>query len=115
MSWGVPEYTAEFPSTNPYGNYTVVDTVPKELLHMVDSHWYQFPPMNPLWHGLVGMYTTIMGLLAVAGNFIVIWVFMNTKSLRTPANLLVVNLALSDFTMMFFMIFWYMTLMFTSL
>ena len=103
MSWGVPEYTAEFPSTNPYGNYTVVDTVPKELLHMVDSHWYQFPPMNPLWHGLVGMYTTIMGLLAIAGNFIVIWVFMNTKSLRTPANLLVVNLALSDFTMMFFM------------
>ncbi|ROT66575.1 rhodopsin [Penaeus vannamei] len=91
------------PSTNPYGNYTVVDTVPKELLHMVDSHWYQFPPMNPLWYSLVGFWMVVMGCLSVAGNFVVIWVFMNTKSLRTPANLLVVNLAMSDFLMMFTM------------
>jgi len=45
----------------------------------------------------------VMGFLSVAGNFVVIWVFMNTKSLRSPANMFVVNLALSDFLMMFFM------------
>ncbi|XP_063615489.1 rhodopsin-like [Penaeus indicus] len=104
MSWNSADMGSNvLPSTNPYGNYTVVDTVPKELLHMVDSHWYQFPPMNPLWYSLVGFWMVIMGCLSVAGNFVVIWVFMNTKSLRTPANLLVVNLAMSDFLMMFTM------------
>ncbi|KAK4296001.1 hypothetical protein Pmani_031468 [Petrolisthes manimaculis] len=91
------------PSTNPFGNYTVVDTVPKEILHMIDPHWYQFPPMNPLWYSLVGFWVVMMGCLSVAGNFVVLWVFMTTKSLRTPANLLVCNLALSDFLMMFCM------------
>ncbi|XP_069990569.1 rhodopsin-like [Penaeus vannamei] len=42
----------------------------------------------------------IMGSLSLAGNCVVIWVFMNTKALRSPANLLVVNLAISDFFMM---------------
>lgn len=87
-------------STNPWGNFTLVDTVPKEILPWVDPHWYQFPPMNPLWYGLLGFFITVMGFLSIAGNLIVIWVFMNTKSLRTPANLLVVNLATSDFLMM---------------
>ncbi|XP_064084716.1 rhodopsin-like [Macrobrachium nipponense] len=88
------------PSTNPYGNYTVVDTVPQHLLHLVDVHWYQFPPMNPLWYNLIAVWMVVMGLLAIGGNFVVIWVFMNTKSLRTPANMYVVNLAFSDFGMM---------------
>ncbi|XP_042243073.1 rhodopsin-like [Homarus americanus] len=88
------------PSTSPYGNYTVVDTVPKGILHMVDPHWYQFPPMNPLWYGLVGFWMVVMGTLSVFGNFVVIWVFTNTNSLRSPANLLVVNLAVPDFFMM---------------
>ncbi|KAK7008556.1 Melanopsin [Halocaridina rubra] len=102
MSWNNPAISGDYalPSTNPFGNYTVVDTVPKELLHMVDAHWYQFPPMNPLWYSLVGFFMVVMGTLSIVGNFVVIWVFMNTKSLRTPANLLVVNLALSDFLMM---------------
>uniref|UniRef100_A0A481C576 Melanopsin isoform 1 n=1 Tax=Sus scrofa TaxID=9823 RepID=A0A481C576_PIG len=90
-------------STNPYGNFTVVDMAPKEILHMVDAHWYQYPPLNPLWYALVGLWVGVMGCLSIAGNFVVIWVFMNTKSLRTPANLLVVNLAISDFLMMFTM------------
>lgn len=88
------------PSTNPFGNYTVVDKVPEELLHMIHPHWYQFPPMNPLWYKLVFFYMFVMGTLSVCGNFVVIWVFMNTKSLRTPSNLYVVSLAVSDFIMM---------------
>ncbi|XP_042894059.1 rhodopsin-like [Penaeus japonicus] len=104
MSWNNQEMEDNtLPSTNPYGNLTVVDTAPKEILHMVDAHWYQFPPMNPLWYSLVGFWIVVMGCLSLAGNFVVIWVFMNTKSLRTPANLLVVNLAVSDFLMMFTM------------
>lgn len=29
-----------------YGNWTVVDKVPQDMLSLVDAHWYQFPPMN---------------------------------------------------------------------
>ncbi|XP_068226608.1 rhodopsin-like [Palaemon carinicauda] len=103
MSWNNQQLDYGLPSTNPYGNFTVVDMAPKEILHMIDPHWYQYPPLNPLWYGLVMLWVGVMGCLAIAGNFVVIWVFMNTKSLRTPANLLVVNLAISDFLMMFCM------------
>lgn len=82
------------------GNITVVDKVPPELLHLVDAHWYQFPPMNPLWHGIFGFFLTILGIVSIAGNGMVIYIFSTTKSLRSPSNLLVVNLAFSDFCMM---------------
>ncbi|ETN59673.1 rhodopsin [Anopheles darlingi] len=84
-------------------NVTVVDKVPPEMLHMVDAHWYQFPPMNPLWHSILGFAIFILGVVSIIGNGCVIYIFTNTKSLRTPSNLLVVNLAFSDFLMMFTM------------
>ncbi|XP_066941464.1 rhodopsin-like [Macrobrachium rosenbergii] len=102
MSWyDQPDYAIS--STNPYGNLTAVDMAPKEILHMVDPHWYQFPPLNPLWYALVGLWIGVTGCLSIAGNFVVMWVFMDTKSLRTPANMLIINLAISDFLMMFTM------------
>ncbi|XP_075235962.1 rhodopsin-like [Lycorma delicatula] len=85
------------------GNQTVVDKVLPEMLHMVDSHWYQFPPMNPLWHDLLGFAIGLLGFISIAGNGMVIYIFSTTKSLRTPSNLFVVNLAFSDFCMMFTM------------
>ncbi|XP_065090209.1 opsin-1-like [Ochlerotatus camptorhynchus] len=84
-------------------NLTVVDRVPADMLHMVDAHWYQFPPMNPLWHSLLGFAIAILALISVIGNGMVVYIFTNTKTLRTPSNLLVVNLAFSDFLMMFCM------------
>lgn len=81
-------------------NHTVVDNVPVDMLHMIDPHWYQFPPMNPLWHGLLGFMIGILGFISIVGNGMVIYIFMTTKSLKTPSNLLVVNLAFSDFLMM---------------
>lgn len=86
-----------------FGNQTVVDKVPPEMLYLVDSHWYQFPPLNPLWHSLLGFAIGLLGFISVAGNGMVIYIFSSTKSLRTPSNLLVVNLAFSDFLMMFCM------------
>ncbi|XP_046735151.1 rhodopsin [Diprion similis] len=86
-----------------FGNQTVVDKVPAEMLHLVDSHWYQFPPMNPLWHGILGFVIACLGFVSVVGNGMVVYIFCSTKTLRTPSNLLVVNLAFSDFLMMFTM------------
>nr|QIW86046.1 opsin L13 [Neogonodactylus oerstedii] len=89
--------------TNPFGNYTVVDIVPDDMLHLIDNHWYQFPPLNPMWHGLVAFFVAFCAIFSLSGNLTVMYMFFTTKSLQTPANILVVNLALSDFTLMFCM------------
>lgn len=84
-----------------YGtNLTVVDKVLPDMLHMVDAYWYQFAPMNPLWHGILGFVIGVLGVISIIGNGMVIYIFSSTKSLKTPSNLLVVNLAFSDFFMM---------------
>ncbi|KAL3282942.1 hypothetical protein HHI36_006100 [Cryptolaemus montrouzieri] len=85
------------------GNLTVVDKVLPDMLHLVHPHWYSFPPMNPLWHGLLGFMIGVLGFISITGNGMVINIFCGAKSLRTPSNLLVVNLAFSDFLMMFTM------------
>lgn len=99
-----PSFSAySWASQGGFGNQTVVDKVPPEMLYLVDAHWYQFPPMNPLWHSLLGFMMCILCFIAVVGNGMVVYIFSCTKSLRTPSNLLVVNLAFSDFLMMFTM------------
>uniref|UniRef100_A0A336M3P1 CSON008077 protein n=1 Tax=Culicoides sonorensis TaxID=179676 RepID=A0A336M3P1_CULSO len=85
------------------GNLTVVDKVPEDMRYLVDSHWYQFAPLNPLWHSVLGFSIFMLGMIAMVGNGMVIYIFTSTKSLRSPSNLLVVNLAFSDFLMMFCM------------
>ncbi|KAJ3634163.1 hypothetical protein MTP99_011068 [Tenebrio molitor] len=98
---GEPNFVAWAAQRSGYGgNLTVVDKVPPDMLHLVDAHWYQFPPMNPLWHGILGFVIGVLGFISVVGNGMVIYIFSSTKSLRTPSNLLVVNLAFSDFLMM---------------
>ena len=82
------------------GNISVVDTVLPDMRHMVDDYWYQFPPLNPLWHAILGFVIGVLGFVSITGNSMVIYIFGSTKSLRTPSNLLVVNLAFSDFLMM---------------
>jgi len=61
---------------------------------------YQFPPLNPLWHAILGFVIGVLGCISVVGNGMVIYIFCSTKSLRTPSNLLIVNLAFSDFCLM---------------
>lgn len=91
----------QVPGVNMFGaNMTVVDKVPAEMLPLVDAHWYQFPPMNPLWHSILGFMIFCLGIVSAIGNGLVIYIFTSTKTLRTPSNLLVVNLAFSDFMMM---------------
>ncbi|XP_077555098.1 ocellar opsin-like [Haemaphysalis longicornis] len=89
--------------TTPYArNGTVVENVPEDLIHMVHPHWYRFPPMNPLWHSLLGFAMIVLGIISIAGNTMVIYIMTTTKTLRTPTNMLIVNLAFSDWCMMAF-------------
>lgn len=70
------------------------------MLHLVDSYWQRYPPMDPIWAKLLGVFVFLQILLSFVGNGMVVYIFSTTKSLRTPANLLVLNLAFSDFCMM---------------
>nr|WAB24747.1 rhodopsin [Haliotis discus hannai] len=74
------------------------------VTHLYDSwedifihpHWKSFPPIPDVWHYTIGVYITAVGITGVIGNLIVIYIFSKTKGLRTPSNMFVVNLALSD-------------------
>ncbi|CAD7092090.1 unnamed protein product [Hermetia illucens] len=82
------------------GNSSVVDKVTPDMIHLVDPYWYQWPPMDPMWNMIFGLLLTIIGIIAVIGNGVVLYIFSTTKSLRTPANLLVMNLAFCDMCIM---------------
>lgn len=86
-----------------FKNLSVVDKVPPDMIHLIDTYWYQFPPLDPMWHMVLGLVMIILGLMGWCGNGVVVYVFLLTPSLRTPSNLLVVNLAFSDFIMMVIM------------
>ncbi|KAK9308823.1 hypothetical protein QLX08_001252 [Tetragonisca angustula] len=98
-----PSYEAYSYGGSKFGNQTVVDKVPPDMLHLIDAHWYQYPPLNPMWHGILGFVIGLLGFVSVSGNGMVVYIFLSTKSLRTPSNLFVINLAISDFCMMFSM------------
>ncbi|XP_037945297.1 opsin Rh6-like [Teleopsis dalmanni] len=84
-------------------NKSLADFVPSEIYHMIDPYWYSWPPMEPMWFGVIGFFVSILGVMSLSGNFIVMYIFTSSKSLRTPSNMFVVNLAFSDFMMMFTM------------
>merc|ERR1711973_888492 len=58
--------------------------IPEEVMPVINQHWAQFPPQHPLIPHIFG----------------ILFFFLKTKSLRTPTNMFVVNLALSDCVMM---------------
>nr|BAQ54939.1 opsin, rhodopsin-7 like [Indolestes peregrinus] len=71
-----------------------------EDLLQINPHWLQFPPPHPVSHYVLGVLYTILMTVGVTGNCLVIYMFCRCKSLRTPANILVTNLAVSDSLMM---------------
>ncbi|XP_076678582.1 long wavelength sensitive opsin 2 isoform X1 [Andrena cerasifolii] len=83
-----------------FNNHTVVSKVPEDMLHLIDTYWVRFPPLHPIWHKILGLVMIVLGIIGWCGNGVVVYVFIMTPGLRTPSNLLVVNLAFSDFLMM---------------
>lgn len=90
-----PQFAAQYG-----GNGSVVDKVTPDMKHLIHPYWNQFPPMDPMWAKLLGAWLALLCVLSFVGNGVVVYVFTTTKSLRTPANLLILNLAFSDFCMM---------------
>jgi len=79
---------------------TMIDMVPDHLKAYVDQHWAKYPPVNPMWHYVLGIIYIFLLALAITGNGLVVSLFLKHDPIKTPSNFLVVNLALSDLIML---------------
>ncbi|XP_052566718.1 opsin, ultraviolet-sensitive isoform X1 [Culex pipiens pallens] len=66
----------------------------------INPFWLQFEPPSPVAHYALGFVYFLMMVWGLFGNVLVIFMFFKFKSLRTPANYLVINLAVADFLIM---------------
>nr|QWV42726.1 ultraviolet sensitive opsin [Trox sp. CRS 2021] len=70
-----------------------------ELVH-IPEHWLTYPEPEASIHYLLAIVYIGFFLMSMIGNGLVLWGFTGAKSLRTPSNMFVVNLAFCDFMMM---------------
>ncbi|XP_061787954.1 melanopsin-A-like [Nerophis lumbriciformis] len=62
---------------------------------------YPFPTVDVPAHAhyTIGVVILAVGITGILGNFLVIYVFCRSRSLRTPSNIFIINLAVTDFFM----------------
>ncbi|XP_003466192.2 melanopsin [Cavia porcellus] len=65
--------------------------------------WIPFPTVDVPAHAhyTLGAVILLVGLTGMLGNLTVIYTFCRSRGLRTPANMFIINLAVSDFLMSF--------------
>lgn len=71
----------------------------RELQCVVNPHWLEFDPPSHLSHLVLAAIYIVVLIVGCFGNGLVIYLFASSRSLRTPSNLFILNLALSDFCM----------------
>nr|BAO03859.1 UVopsin1 [Sogatella furcifera] len=79
---------------------TLIWNVPLEELEHVPEHWFNHPAPEPIYNYILGLVYMFYMFFSFVGNGLVIWIFSSAKSLRTPSNMFVVNLAICDLLMM---------------
>ncbi|XP_067648464.1 uncharacterized protein Rh7 [Eurosta solidaginis] len=77
-----------------YGEYDVT------YIAKVNPFWLQFDPPSKRTFYIMAIVYAILTSIGCLGNSLVIYMFLRCKSLRTPANTLVINLAVSDLLML---------------
>ena len=63
-----------------------MDGFPDELREVVHEHWGTFPPQHPMIVDFFGILFFFFWCIAFFGNGCVIYIFLTTKSLRTPVS-----------------------------
>ncbi|XP_022247174.1 rhodopsin, GQ-coupled-like [Limulus polyphemus] len=69
------------------------------VYHGVFGHWCGYSAITSEIHFVVGSFLLLIGVAGIAGNGLVILVLTRYRRLRTPANRLLGNLAVSDLLM----------------
>ncbi|XP_053731261.1 melanopsin-A isoform X5 [Synchiropus splendidus] len=75
--------------------------LPARLNQEVMSPENPFPTVDVPDHAhyTIGSFILAIGITGTVGNFLVIYAFRRSRSLRTPANMFIVNLAIADLLM----------------
>ncbi|XP_026134389.1 melanopsin-A-like [Carassius auratus] len=82
--------------------YKLVDLPPTTTsVAMVEESVYPFPTVDVPDHAhyTIGAVILTVGITGMLGNFLVVYAFSRSRTLRTPANLFIINLAITDFLM----------------
>ncbi|CAG9769354.1 unnamed protein product [Ceutorhynchus assimilis] len=72
----------------------------EEYIYDINIHWLKFNPPKSSHFIILGVLYIVIMTFGCMGNGLVVFLFCRSKSLRTPANMLIVNLAVSDFLML---------------
>ncbi|XP_017862838.1 PREDICTED: opsin Rh4 [Drosophila arizonae] len=73
--------------------------VPPDQIQYIPEHWLtQLEPPASM-HYMLGVFYIFLFCASTVGNGMVIWIFSTSKSLRTPSNMFVLNLAVLDLIM----------------
>jgi len=75
------------------------DLIPKDVAALAHDHWLDQPPAHPFINDFVAILFAVLVVVNVFGNCCTLYCYLKEPSLRKPSNLLVVNLAISDMTM----------------
>lgn len=73
--------------------------VPIESLHMIHPYWRGFRAPPTYHHALFFIVYLALFSFSIFGNGMVVWIFSTSKSLRTPSNYFIINLAIFDLCM----------------
>nr|CAI5817365.1 unnamed protein product [Callosobruchus analis] len=68
----------------------------EEQILDINIHWLKFDAPNDISFYALGTTYMLFIVVGFTGNLLVIFLFARCKSLRTPANYLIVNLAITD-------------------
>ncbi|XP_019749306.1 melanopsin-A-like [Hippocampus comes] len=63
------------------------------------SHLFPTVDVPDHAHYTIGVVILFVGITGILGNFLVIYAFCRSRSLRTPSNIFIINLAVTDFFM----------------
>ncbi|XP_030630993.1 opsin 4b [Chanos chanos] len=112
VSMGIPTQdptgTAASLETLPPWNYTAVSAyklmelpVLATSVAMIQNIRHPFPTVDVPDHAhyTIGSVILAVGITGMVGNFLVMYAFCKSRSLRTPANMFIINLAVTDFLM----------------
>ncbi|KAI1303670.1 Opsin Rh3 [Halotydeus destructor] len=81
------------------GTVSWSDLLDSEVLKDIPEHWLTYPPPSRTSHYVLGLVYIVLFVIGMLANGTIIVLYIRCRSLRTPSNYLILNLAASDFLM----------------